>query len=244
MNPASLKEANRIFGAIKKTAAKLKKTETVVCPPFVYLHELKPNKKGIKTGAQDIFWDDKKTAYTGEISAAMLKDARAEYVIVGHSERREYFGETNETVNKKIKASLKNGFKVIFCVGEKSRAGDEDYLRFVRAEIEEGLKGASRKLLKNLILAYEPIWAIGKKGPAADSPEDVMQMAIYIRRIILPFAGKDLARHFPVLYGGSVNPKNAEDFLRDAGVQGLLIGHESLIPEHFEKILKIAEKIK
>ncbi len=244
MNPWSLKEAKEIFGGIKKTAVKLKKTETVVCPPFIYLNELKTKNKGIKTGAQDIFWDDRKTSYTGEISAGMLKDAGVEYVIIGHSERREYLKETNETVNKKIKTALKNGFQVIFCIGERSRSDGEDYLTFVREEIEEGLKGAPRKLLKNLIVAYEPIWAIGKKASEADTPEDVLQMVIYIRRIILPFSGKDLARQFPVLYGGSVNPENAESFLSGAGVQGLLIGHESLISDHFGKILKIAEKIK
>jgi len=129
-------------------------------------------------------------------------------------------------------------------VGEKSRDKEEDYLRFIREELEGGLKGIPRKLLKNLIIAYEPIWAVGKKAAEADTPEDVLQMAIYLRRIILPLAGKDLARRFPVLYGGSVNPKNAERFLRDAGVQGLLIGRESLIPKDFAQILKIAEKIK
>ncbi len=244
MNPVSLKEARAIFNAIKKAAVGMKKIETVVCPPFVYLNELKQKGKGVKTGAQDIFWDDKKTSYTGEVSAGMLKDAGVKYVIIGHSERREYLKETNETINKKIKTALKNGFKVVFCVGERSRAGGEDYLSFIRKEIEEGLRGVPRKFFKNLLIAYEPVWAIGKKASEADTPEDVLQMSIYMRRIILPFAGRDLARHFPVLYGGSVNQRNAEGFLRDAGIQGLLIGRESLIPGNFGEILKIAEQIK
>ncbi|NOY35420.1 MAG: triose-phosphate isomerase [bacterium] len=245
MNPQSLEEAKSIFNGTKRAAAKLKKTLTVVCPPFVYLSTLgssiSKGKLSFQAGAQDLFWKEK-GSYTGEISAEMLKSVGAKYVIVGHSERREYFGESNDIVNKKIKAGLKAGLNVVLCVGEKDREPGV-FLRYIKDEIEEGLKGIQRVFLKKLIIAYEPIWAIGKKGPAADSPEDVLQMSIYIKKILLPIAGKELMPKIPILYGGSVNPKNAEGFLRDAGVQGLLIGHESLVPEHFGEILKIAEKI-
>jgi len=243
MNPQSLKGAKNIFGEIKKTAVKLKKVETVICPPFVYMtlgDSVSKLKSSVKMGSQDLFWEEK-GSYTGEISVKMLKDLGVKYVIVGHSERREYLKETNEIINKKIKTALKEGLKVIFCVGEKNREPGV-YLRFIKEEIEEGLKGVQKKFLKNLIVAYEPIWAIGK-GKNAATPEDVLQMGIYIKRILLPVAGKDIARNIPILYGGSANINNAEDFLVNGGIQGLLIGRESLIPKHFNEILRIAEKV-
>ena len=241
MNPPSLKEAKRIFAETRKAAVKLKKTETVVCPPFVYLRELKPGKNGLKLGAQDIFWDDKKTSYTGEISAAMLKDAGVKYAIVGHSERREHLGETDEMISKKIKTALRNGLKAVFCVGERDRDTERRYLRFVRNEIESGLKGLPRELAKNLILAYEPVWAIGKSGKNAARPGDVLNMVIYARKALLPMLGKERAKKIPVLYGGSVDAGNAVEFLRFAGVQGLLVGHKSVVPGVFGKILSAAD---
>ena len=248
MNPQSPKEAGRIFGGIKQVAGKLKKVETVICPPFVYLPMFGGStSKHLQIGAQDLFWENPpegKGSYTGEISAKMLMGLGVKYVIVGHSERRIHLGETNEIVNRKIKTALKAGLRVIFCVGEKERNPNEDYLRFVKEEVIAGLKGIQRKFLGKLIVAYEPIWAIGKKGSAADAPEDILQMVLYIRRILLLVTDKDSARVMPILYGGSVVPKNAESFLRNAGIQGLLIGHESLIPKDFNEILRIAEKIK
>ncbi len=254
MNPQSPKDAERIFGGIRRTAVKLKKIETVICPPFVYLslvgivgNRVSDKRLSFSLGAQDLFWENPpagKGSYTGEISAEMLKRFAVKYVIVGHSERRRHLGETNEIINRKIKTALKAGLRVIFCVGEKERNPNEDYLRFVKEEVIAGLKGIQRKFLGKLIVAYEPIWAIGKKGSAADAPEDILQMVLYIRRILLLVTDKDSARVMPILYGGSVVPKNAESFLRNAGIQGLLIGHESLIPKDFNEILRIAEKIK
>ncbi len=242
MNPDSLAEAKRIFNEIKRTAGKLEKVETVICPPFVYLSVVSRQSSVVGPGSQDIFWQEG-GSYTGEISAGMLKDLGVKHVIIGHSERREHLGETNEIINKKIKAALKAGLKVVFCVGEKERESGGGYLRFIKEEIEEGLKGVQRKYLKNLIVAYEPIWAIGKGRDFADSPEDVLQMALYIRKTLLPIAGRELARKISILYGGSVEPKNAEGFLKDAGVQGLLVGHESLISKDFNQILRIANGV-
>ena len=241
MNPQSPKEAGRIFGGIKQVAGKLKKVETVICPPFVYLPMFGGStSKHLQIGAQDLFWENPpegKGSYTGEISAKMLMGLGVKYVIVGHSERRIHLGETNEIVNRKIKTALKAGLKVVLCVGEKERQPGAGYLRFIKEEIEKGLKGVQRKFLRNLIVAYEPIWAIGKKGSAADAPEDILQMALYIRRALLLVTGKDLARAIPILYGGSGSPQNVERLLKDAGVQGLLIGQESLIPKVFYEIL-------
>ncbi|MEW5907768.1 MAG: triose-phosphate isomerase [Patescibacteria group bacterium] len=244
MNPASLKEAKGIFNEIKKVASKLKNVETVICPPFVYLSAISYQLSAIKLGAQDVFWENPATgggAYTGEISLKMLKNFGARYVIIGHSERRENLQETDEMVNKKVKSALKGGFRVIFCIGEKKR-DDESYLYFIRDEILNDLKDINRKLLKNLIIAYEPIWAIGKTGKAADSPENVFQMGIFIRKTIMHVAGEKLSRNIPILYGGSVDSKNCAGFFKEGNMQGLLIGGKSLIPKEFNKILKIANK--
>ena len=249
MKPSSLKEAKKIFNEIKKVASKLKKVDTVICPPFVYLPALGDSvskqtwRLSLQVGAQDIFYEDK-GAFTGEISVMMVKNLGANYVIIGHSERRKYLGETNEIINKKIKTALKNNLKVIFCVGEQERDIEGNYLYFIKNEIEEGLKGISRKLFKNLIIAYEPIWAIGKKGEDADNSEDIFQMSIYIRRVLLGIVGKELSRTIFIIYGGSVEPENAESLLKEGGTQGFLVGHASLVPKNFNKILKIAQNIK
>lgn len=238
-HPNSLREAKRIFSEVKKTAVKLKKVETIICPPYVYLAEFgRATSDKMRLGSQDISLQEK-GSHTGEISVAMLKSLGVKYVIVGHSERRA-LGETNEIINQKIKILLKNNLKVILCIGETERIPGE-YLQFIKQEIIEGFKGIPRKALKNVIIAYEPIWAIGKKGSYAAAPEDVLQMGIYIRKSLLDVAGKDLAHNIPLLYGASVDSKNTEKFFREGGIQGLLVGHQSLVPKEFNKILKVAE---
>jgi len=245
MNPQTIEEAKSIFTGTKKAASKLSKVETVVCPPFVFLSAFKSTALVPKLGAQDAFWvnpQEGRGSYTGEISPDMLKMVGAKYVIIGHSERRENLGETNEMINKKIKAAFEAGLKVIFCVGEKERDAEHEYLRFIKTELEEGLRGIKKPNFKNLVIAYEPIWAIGKKGSEADTPENVLQMSIYIRRVIQPIVGKDLTHDMPILYGGSVDNKNAEGYLKHSGTQGLLVGRSSLSPKIFGEILKIANE--
>lgn len=243
MNPQSFKEAKEIFNGIKKVANKLSKVETVVCPPFVYLSAISHQPSVVKLGVQNLFYE-KKGAYTGEISSGMLKGFGVKYVIIGHSERRA-LGETDEIVNKKVKTALGEGFKVILCIGEKERDLNGEYLNFLKMQINDGLKGVSKKLLANLLIAYEPIWAISSNtGAKADSPESAMQIAIFIRREFLPIVGNQAARNMPILYGGSVDPTNAGNFLKEGGMQGLLVGSQSLIPKNFGEILAIANKIK
>ncbi|MFH1956188.1 MAG: triose-phosphate isomerase, partial [Patescibacteria group bacterium] len=233
MKPNSLKEAKKIFDEVKKTASRMSKVETVICPPFVYLSELghSVSKKtlSVQVGVQNLFWEEK-GSYTGEISVLMAKDLGIKYAIIGHSERRKNLQETNEMVNKKVKIALANGIKVILCIGESERDINSNYLYFLKDEIAKGLNGVPRKFFKNIIIAYEPIWAIGKKGKYADRLENVMQISIYIRRILFGLAGKELSRNIPILYGGSVEPENAEDLLKEGGVQGFLVGHASLVP--------------
>jgi triosephosphate isomerase len=237
MNPVSSKEAIKIFNETKKTAGKLSNIKTIICPPFVYLPLLKAD------GAQNVFYEDR-GSFTGEISAEMLKDFGVRYVIIGHSERRNPpigEGETDEIINKKIKASLKAGLNVIFCVGEKERDSEGRYLGFLKSQIDEGLKNVSKNYFNRLILAYEPIWAIGTGGEA-DNPEGTARVAIFIRRALLPLLGNENGKKIPVLYGGSVTAKNADDFLKNGGVDGLLVGRASLDPKIFNEILKIANE--
>lgn len=254
MNPQKVEDAKSIFAGIKKVASKMSKVETVVCPPFLYLNSLgsstsksvgKSNSQ-VKLGAQDAFWVNPmegKGSFTGEISPDMLKMTGAKYVIIGHSERRENLVETNEMVNRKIKAAFEAGLKVIFCIGEKERDAEHEYLRFIKIEIEEGLKGIKKINFKNLVIAYEPIWAIGKKGADADTPAGVLEMGLYIRKTLQPIVGKDLTHDIPIIYGGSAEPGNVEALLKEGGVQGFLVGHASLKPSQFNEILKITNNI-
>lgn len=249
MNPNSLKKAKKIFSETKKTASRLKNIKTVICPPFIYISNLKPARRqggsqisNLKIGAQDLFWKDK-GSYTGEISTAMLKNFGVKYVIVGHSERRKYQKETNAIVNKKTKIALENNLKVILCIGEKKRDSKRKYLSFVKEEITEGLRDIQLKYLKNLIIAYEPIWAIGERAKRADKPEDVFKMGIFIRKIILSVGGRKISKSVPILYGGSVDKTNSENFLKNGGIQGLLVGRSSLDFKRFKIILKKANTL-
>lgn len=246
-NPQTAREAKEIFDGIKKVAGRMSKVETIICPPFVYLQSLgslaSKKKQCFQVGSQNLFYEEK-GPFTGEISPLMLKNLGVKYAIIGHSERRA-LGETNEMINKKIKAGLKAGIKIIFCVGEKERDHDSHYFNFIKEEIVEGLKDIQKKFLKNIIIAYEPVWAISSNVNAeADNPESCFRMAIFIRRLLLPIIGNQMARTISILYGGSVNPENAEGFLKNGGVQGLLVGGQSLIPKNFGEIIKIANKIK
>ncbi|MEK7596311.1 MAG: triose-phosphate isomerase [Patescibacteria group bacterium] len=242
MNPETRGEAERLFSEIKKTARNLRGVETVFCPPFIYFSSLaaKAGPANLKLGAQDVFWENlpaKKGAFTGEISPLMLKKLGVKYAIVGHSERREHLKESDEMVNKKVKAALKAGLKAILCVGEKEKK--EDTLPvIVKKELESDLAGVSKKLAKNLIIAYEPVWAIG--SGQADKPEDVFEITIYIRRILFDIFGQKLAHSAPILYGGSVSEQNAKDFLALRNISGLLVGGASLSAKKFGEILKQA----
>ncbi|MCR4330581.1 MAG: triose-phosphate isomerase [Patescibacteria group bacterium] len=242
MNPLSLTEAKRIFTDTKKTAQTLRNVQSVVCPPFIYVNELKSLVSGRRCliGAQDVFFE-RNGAYTGEISAAMLAKAGIKYVIVGHSEKRT-FGETDEVVNKKTLAALKEGLHVVLCVGERERDEHALYFDFIRRELEHALKGVPKNLTHKLLIAYEPIWAIGREAKSADTPAGTFETTLFIRKILAERYDKKMAMNMPILYGGSVNKKNAREFLVHGGVQGLLVGRASLTPAHFAEILKEADR--
>jgi len=243
MNPASLKEAKSLFDSAKKISSKLSKVETIICTPSIYLTELGHSMSKLKLGAQDVSVFGFEGAHTGEVSAKMLKNSGVKYVIIGHSERRK-IGETNETINKKIGTALSVGLKVIFCVGEEKRDKDGAFAEFIEIQISEGLRGLGSDLVKNIIIAYEPVWAIsGNAKSKADDPEAAFKVAVLIRKLLMSFVGNDMARKIPILYGGSVNSENAGKFLKDGQMDGLLVGSKSLNKEEFKKILESANSV-
>lgn len=242
MNPLTLKEAEKLFSSVAKGISGIKKTEIVICPPFIYLEKLKKIKTSkINLGAQDAFYADL-GAFTGEVSPDMLYNLGVKYVILGHSERRA-LGETNASVNKKIKASLSAELVPILCVGESLRDENHGYFNLVREQLGECLAGVSKNSISKIIVAYEPIWAISSTANRKDAtPLDAREMAIFIRKILADKFGGE-AQKTRVIYGGSANEKDAEDFLKNGGVDGLLPGRASLTAKKFIEIIKIAEKI-
>lgn len=240
MNPTSADWAKKIFQSTKKIAAKNDRVEVVVCPPFVYALPLSKISRGqVAVGAQDVF-HEMSGSYTGEISALMLSDAGLTHVIVGHSERRK-MGETDESVNKKSLAVLQGGLTLILCVGESNRDSEGAYLKFIADQIKSALAKAEKKHLKKLIIAYEPVWAIGKSDAEAMKPEDMHETGIYIKKVLSDMFGKEEASRVPVLYGGSVSPRNAGELIEKGNVSGLLVGRDSLNPENFAEIIKLAD---
>ena len=235
MNPIKAKEAEKLFNSISRGIKNNKKAEIVVCPPFVYLSGLS---SGVQLGAQDCFWENK-GAYTGEISPSMLKDLGVQYVIVGHSERRKYFQETDQMINKKVKAVLELGLSVILCIGETEEEKEEYKAeQILHQEIVEGLNGVPISKISQLSIAYEPIWAIGT-GNACD-PEEAQKTDLLIRKIISKTYNLTVSKKIRILYGGSVNSGNAESYLKEAGFQGLLVGGASLDTKEF---IDLIEKI-
>jgi triosephosphate isomerase (TIM) len=235
MNPETIEKAKEIFLGIKKTANNLKNTKVVICSPFVYLSDLeKLADAKLILGAQDMFWEES-GSFTGEISAGMLK--KESYVILGHSERRD-LGETDEMVSKKIISAIKADLKPILCVGEKERDVHGDYLLFLQKQIINSLNKLPKRFLEKLIIAYEPIWAIGKSGEEAMKPTDIHETSLFIKKVLAEIYEPKIALTVPIIYGGSVSYKNAKDIITLGEVQGLLVGHESLKIESFSDLLK------
>jgi len=243
MNPLSSVIAVRNFENIKKTASKLKGVQTVICAQDIFLESLSRKVTGHRcvVGAQDVFWEKGVGSYVSEVSVEQLKKLKVEHVILGHSERRAR-GETDEDINKKVKAALKGGMKVILCVGESERDGDGSYLDFVARQLVVALKDIPRKYFQNLVVCYEPVWAISTQNKGAADPLDVQKMVIYVRKVLTRVIGKDFALLAPIIYGGSANPDTAAGFLYEANADGLLVGRASLSPVLFSKMLKIANQ--
>jgi len=233
LNPSTLEEADRIIKIISR--AKITGATLVVCPPAVFLGRFTSRKMSLSFGVQDIFYETA-GAFTGEYSALMAKSTGARFAIVGHSERRAY-GETNKIVAKKVEASLKAKLGTILCVGEKERDTHGHYLSYLKAQIDESLEGVSKNHIDGLIIAYEPLWTIGERSRGAMEARDLHETALFVRKVLHDYFGKK-ALSIPILYGGSVDSENARTLIIDGQVDGLLIGRESIKPEHFLKIAR------
>ncbi len=230
------KLAQGVVGGVADAAV-----DIVVCPPFTALDTVSSVISGtnVALGAQDIFWESA-GAYTGEISPDMLLDAGCSYVIVGHSERRQYMSETDEMVNRKVRAALKAGLKVMMCVGEtldEREAGKMEEI--VKREVVNGLAEISAGQLKSLSIAYEPIWAIGTGKTA--TPQQANEAHEFIRNVVADLYGAEAAQTFIIQYGGSVKPDNTADLMAESHVDGALVGGASLKADSFVQIVKAAQ---
>ena len=217
------------------------KCEVVLCAPFVDLFEVKKAVEGspIKVGAENVHWA-KSGAFTGEISADMLKEIGMDYVIIGHSERRQYFGETDETVNMRTKAALEAGLKVILCVGELEAERDGGMTEeVVSRQVRLALDGISAEDMKSVVIAYEPVWAIGTGKTATN--EQAEEVCALIRALVEKLYNASVADELTVQYGGSMNAKNAAELLAMENIDGGLIGGASLKPDDFTVIINAAE---
>jgi triosephosphate isomerase len=240
MNPETMREAKEIFQAIKKSATRIGQP-VVICPPFLFIEPLsKLATPKINLGAEDlsrVLPTGGVGAYTGETSGLQIRGAGAKYAISGHSERR-LLGDTDEVVNKKVKAALKSGLKPILCVGESKRDDAGNFLHFIRKQLELDLADVSKSDLDNLIIAYEPIWAIGKLAKREASPEECREIVIFIKKVLADMFGRKPMEKVKIIYGGSVNERNARDYITTGAADGLLIGRVSLKPQKFNEILK------
>lgn len=237
MNPDSPGRAVLLARKIEAGIAQFRNVEVVVAPPYPFLIPVSRILRRAKLGSQNAFWSDI-GPYTGEVSWHQLKHLNVEYVIIGHSERKIYLGETDNMINSKVCSVLKAGMKAVLCIGEKKRE-DNDIPLLVGANLKEVLKNVKGRLLKNLIVCYEPVWAISTMpGSHADSPENAFKILLYIRRILTELYGRKKAENVPIIYGGSVNAFNIQSFLIDGKMEGALVGGASLSPEEFINIVK------
>lgn len=239
MNPIEVEDARDIVKAVKRVSGKLKKSQVVVCPPFVYTSLFSKSKGGnFFLGAQNAH-HEMHGSITGEVSFSMLYQLGVRFVILGHSERRK-MGETDEVVNQKVKSVVNGGMLAIVCIGESSRDHNGDYLELIKRQLHIALTDIPKKLLGNIVIAYEPVWAIG--ASSAMSPRDLHEMSIYIRKVLndmFSIASDDVR----ILYGGAVDKVNAEELIREGNVAGFLVGRQSLVPKDFIEIMKAVDAI-
>jgi triosephosphate isomerase len=232
--PEALETATQLKEAVKGISGR----DIVIAPPFVSLYPVAQAIRGSKINlcSQDIFWEEE-GAFTGQISPTMLLSAGCTYTLIGHSERRQYFGETNETVNKKTKKSIDRGLNSIVCIGEtlKEREAGKTF-SVLEIQISEGLKGLTSALMGTVVIAYEPVWAIGTgKTATAAQAEEVHQ---FIRNKLKEQFNTDVAEKTRILYGGSVKPDNIDQLMAEKDIDGVLVGGASLKVDSFSRIVK------
>ncbi len=233
-----LAQSIALIDALHKRLTHVKNVDVVLCPSFIALAAAAEKLRGthIALGAQNMHWHDR-GAYTGEISPMMLKGL-AQYIIIGHSERREHFGETNATINQKVRAAFAHGLTPIVCVGENERQHEAEHTSaVVGAQVRAALDGVSAHHAQQLVLAYEPIWAIGTGKHASGARANAV-IGLTIRGALADLFGEDAAQAVRVQYGGSVTPANIAEFMRQPDIDGALVGGASLKADDFVKIVE------
>jgi len=232
-NPGSLVEAKKLVTTSYQT--KSAKAEIILAVPSVYLSSL--NASGRKIAAQD-FFREVEGPYTSQITLPMLKSLKINYVIIGHSEVKLENGDTNEEINKKIHFALSSGVTPIICLGEKIASQQR---RILKKQFTEYFKNISEKYFQKIILCYEPVWAIskGKKNSAAATDRDIERVMLFLRKLISQKYSKKIAEEISIIYGGSINDKNAKEIFQLSGVDGGLVGSASLDGKKFVKIIKV-----
>lgn len=236
------REAETLAAAIKDGIDSNLKREVLIAPSFTNLQVVKKTISGSKIllSAQNMCWEEK-GAFTGEVSPLQIKDIGCDYVIIGHSERRKIFGESDDMINKKIIAALKNGLKIIFCIGEtlEEREAGQTY-KVLEAQLDNGLKNIKNFELANIVIAYEPVWAIGTGRTA--TPDQAEDAHIFIRREIERIFNKHISESIRILYGGSVKAENIDDLMACKNIDGALVGGESLKAEKFLRVINYMTK--
>ena len=233
----TVSEAVNLVQTIKAGVNKVTDCTMVICPPFTALSSVAPIVENalIDLGAQNMH-PETEGAFTGEISPEMIKEFGCRYVILGHSERRHYFGESNDFINEKVKTALKYSFIPIVCVGETLEERDQRrQFEVVKTQFEQSLKELSKEEVAKIVIAYEPVWAIGTGKTA--TPETAEQMQSYIRRLLKEKYSDDIANRVPILYGGSVKPDNIAELMKKPNIDGALVGGASLKAESFVQIV-------
>jgi len=242
----NITEAIELSNGLKRELFKLdfESTEVVLCPPFTALAEVAEilSESDIGLGAQDMHWADE-GAFTGEVSASMLKDAGAQYVIIGHSERRQFFAESNETVNKKIKTALKYELTPIVCVGENLQERESNKtFKVIEDQIKHGLVDIDAEQMGKIVIAYEPVWAIGTGKTA--TPSQAQEIHKYIRDLLKKMYSDDVAESVRIQYGGSVKPENIVELMTKPDVDGALVGGASLKIDSFAAIVTKSSEVR
>ena len=237
----TVREAAEFFAGLKPLVADVKNAEIVIGAPFTALETATRETKGtnIKIAAENMNAKES-GAFTGEISPLMLKDLGVEYVILGHSERREYYGETDAIINEKVKSALAHGLKPILCIGEKLEERENNTTEeVVKGQIVGGLVNVTAEEMANVVLAYEPVWAIGTGKTA--TPEQAQEVQAFIRGLLTELYGAEVAENVTVQYGGSMNDKNAAELIAQKDIDGGLVGGASLVPASFAVIIKAGD---
>lgn len=236
----TIREAIELVTLLKRQLNDLQNVDVVVFPPYTALSDVAEvlTESEIGLGAQDLYWEEK-GAFTGEVSAGMIKEAGANFVIVGHSERRQFFHETDESVNKKTKAALKGNLTPIVCIGETlgQRESGKTF-EVIETQLKGGLANFNREEIKKIIIAYEPVWAIGT-GKVA-TPQQAEEVHAFIRKELTKTFGEEVASALRILYGGSVKPDNISNLMSEADIDGALVGGASLDASTFSELVKSA----